>query len=132
MELEIKYLEILVERTSYINTYWNFYIAVATGIIGIVASGKVQITKKIRIILTIAFLLFAISNLHSICDIIDQRTSLIALIKGTLSSVAQTLKPQNVFVYIIFHLLLDTVVVAAIWRINPHEQEPDKGKTSVS
>ncbi len=41
--MDIKILEILVERTSYINTYWNFYIVVATAIIGVVASGKILI-----------------------------------------------------------------------------------------
>lgn len=115
--METDLLKMLIERTSYINTYWNFYIIVSTAVIGTIASGKIHISKTIRVILTIAFLLFAASNLHAILTVNEQRDALVALIPPELSAVSQTLKPGPMLQYITFHLLLDIAVLFGVWRI---------------
>jgi hypothetical protein len=134
--METELLKILVERTSYINTYWNFYIAVATAILGILASGKVAITNNIRIILTVAFVLFTYSNYGAIKDVNEQRTAILNQISeesqnGTtkpekkigntlqekLSIVAGKFKPKSKRQYLLFHLLLDITILVSIWRI---------------
>lgn len=115
------YLEILVERTSYLNTYWNFYIVVSTAVIGTIASGKIHVTKTIRVIITVAFVLFAASNLHAILNVNEQRVALIKLIPASQSTIADTLKPNDMWQYIFFHVLLDSAVFFAVWRINQKE-----------
>lgn len=118
--MDTELLKILVERTSYINTYWNFYIAVATGLVGIIATGKISITTPLRTILITAFVLFAISNLRAIRSINEQRNALIQLIPDSFSIVTKTLKPNATWQYILFHILLDVVVIFAVWCIKPN------------
>ena len=122
--MDIDLLKLLIERTSYINTYWNFYIVVATAIIGIVASGKVNITRNIRIILTIAFILFAFSNYHAIENVNEQRSEISKQIKQeNLVAIKETLKPSDNWKYLLFHLLLDITVLVSLWRISPNNIE---------
>lgn len=117
MESNTDLLKMLIERTSYINTYWNFYIIVATAVIGTIASGKINVTHSIRVILTCAFVLFALSNLQAIICVNKQRTALSNLVPDSFSTITETLRPNNNFRYIAFHLLLDISVLLAVWRI---------------
>lgn len=139
--METDILKILVERTSYINTYWNFYIVVATAILGILASGKIAITKNIRIILTVAFVLFTYSNYGAIKDVNEQRTAIlnqfsveshnetteVKKIPGNtpqekLSIIADKFKPNPKWQYLLFHLLLDITILVSIWRIGSQKE----------
>lgn len=115
--VEAGLLKVMIERASYLNTYWNFYLVVATAIIGSMASGKIRLTKDIRIIFTAAFILFAASNLHAIISINEQRSALGDLIPTALSTVTETLRPGPLWQYIGFHLLLDVSILIAMWRI---------------
>ena len=140
--METDLLKILVERTSYINTYWNFYIVVATAILGILASGKVAITKNIRLILTVSFVLFTYSNYKAIKDVNEQRTVILNQIsvesqketaehekiigntpQEKLSIVAGKFKPNPEWQYLLFHLLLDTTILVSIWRIGSQKED---------
>ena len=134
--MEIDILKILVERTSYINIYWNFYIVVATAILGVLASGKIVITKNIRIILTVAFVLFTSSNYGAIKDVNEQRTAILEQLsvesqyktteaktkfgntpQEKLSIIANKFKPNPEWQYLLFHLLLDITILISIWRM---------------
>lgn len=140
--MEPDLLKILIERTSYINTYWNFYIVVATAIVGTLASGKITINRNIRIIFTVAFVLFAQSNCAAIKDINEQRTAILDQIsvdniekivsgkvttgrndKERIAIIAREFKPNPKLVYLLFHFLLDITVLVAIWRITPNNDK---------
>ena len=118
VENQIELLNILIDRTSYINTYWNFYIIVTTFIIGVIVSDKVNLTKSIRLVMSISFILFAISNYHGIHNLNTQREILIGSITSDLSLIAETFKPDIYLKYLIFHLILDCIVLFSINKIN--------------
>ena len=126
-KMDIDLLKLLVERTSYINTYWNFYIVVATAIVGIVASGKVDITRNIRIVLTVAFILFTYSNYHAIENVNEQRNAISKNIKNKeLVTIKRTFEPNEYWKYLLFHLLLDITVLVSIWRIRINNKKTIK------
>lgn len=117
--MEPDLLKYLIERTSYINTYWNFYIVVATAIFGLLASGKIALTKQVRVIITVAFLLFAFSNIGAILNVNTQRRALINLIlenSANYKSITDTFKPNHWLWYTFFHLCLDVSILLAIWK----------------
>lgn len=125
---DIALLKILIERTGYINTYWNFYVIVATAITGIIVSDKIHITFNIRIILTIAFILFALSNYSAINNLNKQRleiSELIPINKSTnkqLVIVTETLKPRKLSDYKLFHALLDILILSLIWLFKQRKE----------
>ena len=64
-----------IERASAINGYWNLYIAVATGLVGVMSSGKAFTkSKSLKVFLTVAFVVFAYSNLDAILRLGELRT----------------------------------------------------------
>lgn len=143
---DIELLKILIERTGYINTYWNFYIIVATTITGIIVSDKIHITFNIRIILTTAFILFALSNYSAINNLNKQRLEISKLIPSAklsnkeISAVTEILKPRNFWTaktldpinfgsYGLFHLLLDIIILSLIWLFKQKDNDlEDEGK----
>jgi hypothetical protein len=53
-----------IERASALNGFWNLYIAVATGLVGIMASGKpFTQSKALKLFLSFAFVVFAVSEI---------------------------------------------------------------------
>ncbi len=121
---EMGLLKILIERSSYINTYWNFYIIVATSVVGIIASGKIQVTTTIRLFFACSFLLFAVSNLLAITELNEQRKVLVSSISGELSVLAQTFKPSKSYVYTVFHMALNLIVLLCISTIGKNRKQP--------
>jgi len=122
---DFELIKILIDRGSYMNTYWNFYIVVTSAIIGILATGK-EFTrlKAVRGLLCIVFILFAASNFFAIQNLIDQRSALAnQLTSAVPDEIMGTLRPQNVILYAAFHVLLDVVVVACILRIPWHSMK---------
>ncbi len=86
------------------------------------ASGKVFTkSKSLKIFLTIAFVVFAYSNLDGILRLGRLRTALLGLLPNNLQALDESFAPANPWQYIGFHGVLDLLVVAAIWFVPwPH------------
>src|SRR5271166_3712075 len=107
-----------INRASAINQLWNLYIGVATGLVGIMASGKVFTTNiLLKTFLTIAFLVFAYSNLDAIIRLGELRSALLEMLKPEMNPLRDSLAPAKHWQYIAFHGVLDLLVIAAIWFV---------------
>ena len=110
-----------IERASAINTYWNIFIAVATAVIGIMASGKgFTDSTALKLFLTGAFIVFAYSNLDAILRLGELREALLAMLPSELpnhQAVVKSLSPASRWQYTVFHVFLDLSVLAAIWIV---------------
>ena len=116
-------MKILINRSQYINTYWNFYIGVATFVLGLVLSGKFSINRVTKKLLLVSFLLFTVSNLLSIINLNEQRELLISNINLVYSVMAEAFKPDHKLSYILFHLTLDITVLTIVWRTKEEEEK---------
>ncbi len=104
-----------IERASAINGYWNLYIAVATGVVGVMSSGKLFTkSKSLKTFLTVAFVVFAYSNLAAILRLGELRTALLDMLPNNLEALRGSLAPAKPWQYIGFHGALDLLVVASI------------------
>lgn len=114
-------LKILYERAGALNAYWNLYIGVALGCLGILASGK-EFTKRreIKILISVAFVLFALSNLAALYDCNEQRQALMALVEPKFRLAAKAAAPPPGYILILFHSALDLFVVLTIWMVPWH------------
>lgn len=130
MTIEAKeILGFAIERASALNGLWNLYIAVATAGIGLMASGKAFTTSKIlKSALTVAFLVFAYSNIDAIWRLGELRTSLLQLLPQDLDAIKKSLEPATCLQYGVFHFILDLLVVLAIWFVPwPHGDRRSDG-----
>ena len=123
-------LSIAVERSAYINTYWNLLIAVATGVLGILASGKELAGRRdLRVVLACVFSVFAVSNLSAILDLNRQRAAVCALItEPSLRQLVAELRPLASWKYGAFHAVLDVLVVLCIALV-PWTSEARKSRS---
>ena len=107
-----------IERASAINGYWNLYIAVATGLVGIMASGQsFTSSAALKAFLTVAFVVFALSNLDAIVRLGKLRSALLEQLPAVLGEVGKNLAPAPTRQYVAFHSVLDLVVLGAIWFV---------------
>lgn len=108
-----------IDRASAVNTYWNLYIAVATAVIGTMASGKAFVgSTPLKVFLSLAFIVFAASNLFAILRLGDLRTALLDMLPETLPrALTVSLSPASPAAYSAFHIALDLVVLACIWFV---------------
>ena len=125
IDLESKdILGFAIDRASAINTYWNIFIAVATAVVGVMASGKTFTDSlTLQIILTGAFVVFAYSNLEAIIRLGKLRKALLAMLPDDLpncEAVVESLSPAGRWHYAGFHVFLDVVVLSAIWFVPWH------------
>ena len=133
MELQTKeILSAIFDRVDAVNTYWNFYIVVSLGLLGIMASAK-PFTEKVntKIILTSGFFVFALSNGWAIWDDNNLRHELIELLPDKYESLACEARPLPTFLLILFHGTIDLVVILSIWFVPWKEldsNESDKMK----
>jgi AcrR family transcriptional regulator len=120
-------LKIVFERAEALNGYWNLYIAVSLGVLGLMASGKPFTQfRQTKILLTIGFVAFALSNLDVILDTNEQRRALAALIEEKFRAAAKFAAPPDDWKVIAFHVVLDTVVALCIWMLPWHGAQDDK------
>ncbi len=114
-------LKLLFDRADALNGYWNLYIAVALGVLGLMASGKsFAHLRQTKALLTIAFVVFALSNLEVLIATNEQRRAIAALIDPAYRAAAQHAGPPENWKLIAFHLTLDLVVVLCIWLVKWH------------
>ena len=111
-------LGLAIDRASAINGYWNLYIAVATGLVGVMSSGKgFTRSRSLQVFLTVAFVIFAYSNLDAILRLGELRTALLHLLPAEMEAIGKSLQPAKPWQYMAFHGTLDLLVVAAIWFV---------------
>jgi hypothetical protein len=110
-----------IERASALNGLWNLFIAVATGIVGVMASGKAFTTSRsLKVFVSLAFVAFAYVNLEAMLRLGELRQALVSMLPSALSGRAEvvaSLSPAKPWQYVVFHLFLDAVVLAAIWVV---------------
>ena len=110
-----------IDRASAINTYWNIFIAVATAVVGVMASGKAFTNSRVlKIFLSGAFVVFAYSNFEAIIRLGELREALLDMLPNDLpnrQAVVGSLSPAEWWQYAGFHVFLDAVVLAAIWFV---------------
>jgi len=117
-------LSFLFQRADATQTFWNFYITIATALLTFLAAGKTQwINKKVCAVLTVGFLVFAFANFGAVDQVRGQRAALISLIPKLDSydpcfkAVIESTKPPTASDLKLFHGTLDGIVVALIWII---------------
>jgi hypothetical protein len=114
-------LDLAIERASAVNTYWNLFIGVATGVVGVMASGKAFTTSRtLKVFLSLAFALFAYSNLEAILALGRLRDALLQILPSEFPNrniLIENLKPADAWKYITFHGVLDAIVLGAIWLV---------------
>jgi hypothetical protein len=107
-----------IDRASAINGYWNLYIAVATCLVGVMSSGKVFTkSKSLKVFLTVAFVVFAYSNLDAILRLGELRTELLEMLPSDMKGLRDSLSPAKPWQYVNFHGVLDLLVIFAIWFV---------------
>lgn len=113
-------LEIAIERSGALNNYWNIFIAVSLGVVGVMASGETFTDSDIlKIVLTVAFVVFAYANLDAILCLGKLRQALINKIKEDegLKPIVESIKPAKNWHYVVFHVLLDISVIFSVWFV---------------
>lgn len=121
-----------IDRASAILTYWNIFIAVATAIVGIMASGKgFTSSKRLKWFLTFAFVVFAVSNLDAIVRLGELRTSFLLMLDAandTERTLIASLQPAPSWQYVLYRVTLDAVVIGAIWLVRWPAAETKAGE----
>lgn len=114
-----KLLPILIERSGAINTYWNLFIGVALGCLGLFASAKpFTASSRFKALVTLAFAWFAWSNLDAILALNRMRNAIADLItEESLRRIVSELRPYSTSSYIVYHLVLDLSVVFTLWFV---------------
>lgn len=123
-------LKIIFERAEALNGYWNLYIAVAFGVLTLMASGK-PFTKhrSTKLFLTLAFIFFAFSNLQVLYDTNVQRGILVSLAVSPYVEVAAHAGPPDHWKLFLFHGALDFIVVMCIWFVPWHSASGNEGRS---
>jgi hypothetical protein len=121
----------LFERGNAMQSFWGFYITVSIGLIAFFGSSRRPIL--LAILVSIAFVGFATVNVSGMSDIARQRmflwqqlesfgtatTSTEGVLEGRdfvigLKKISQPPNPTGV---IVFHIICDVAVLAAIWAL---------------
>ena len=110
-----------IERASALNGLWNLFIAVATAVVGVMASGRsFTASPLLKVSLSLAFVAFACVNLDAMIRLGNLREALLGMLPPALpnrAEIVKSLSPAESWQYKSFHLFLDAVVLAAIWFV---------------
>ena len=75
----------------------------------------------IKVILSVAFLLFALSNLGALVEVQQQRHALARLADAKVTEetrdVVKLMHPPPLYLIVGFHVLMDIAVVVAVWVV---------------
>lgn len=117
------FLAIVFERSNAAQSLWNFYVVAALGIVGFLASAPARVkTKRIRILVTLGFILFILLNLPALVAVTRERLVLIEAVNDAMSKtallplrdvIAQSVLP--IWGVLAVHLVVDAAVIVAIW-----------------
>jgi len=116
-------LAFLFQRADATQTFWNFYVGVATAALGIVTAGKAEwLNRWVCSGLTVAFAVFALGNFAALDAMRAQRQELIAVAKdmkgySRVEKVVDAVRPPTKEELRLFHGALDLGIVLAIWGV---------------
>ena len=122
MELS-EVIKMALERYDSVWLAWNVYIGVTLGSLGFLSAVKTNMpARRLRALVAVGFVVFAISNLSVIIDLFGQREALLTLADslilvdpgGDIRSLLSEIEPPARTAVIIFHLFLDTIVVITV------------------
>ena len=131
-------LAMFLQQAEVVRWYWNFFFAVALGLIGLLAGVKARpVSKRALPIVLLGFVVFAAGNLSAIDATQYQRAALreLALSKAVTSQERNATMAMDVpprLHYVAFHIVCDILVCIAIIWVNPesrraaHAQQTDK------
>lgn len=121
-------LTIFFERSTAMQTYWNFYVTIVLAYIAFFGSIKPSpTTRHAATLLTAGFLVFAVVNLEALLDVTRQRWVLRELLvaqppvlealpdANIVASVTTMLTPPRVIGVIAVHVIGDILTLIAIW-----------------
>ena len=126
--MELKdFVELGLAKADAVQTFWNYYLVVVTAIVGIYVSEKVHIiirAKATKGVLVVLFMLFAASNLNGLLKNWDVREAISSAalndyqydeaLHGDIVALI-TITPEERRLNIVFHLVLDLIMVLFIW-----------------
>ena len=121
-------LSMFFERSNSMQTYWSFYVTIVLAYVaffgGVKPSRKTTYTA---VLLTVAFVMFAVVNLDGLLDVTRQRIVFRELLttKSTLltsqpdqavvANLAKVLTPPPVGSVVVVHVVGDVLTLVAIW-----------------
>lgn len=122
IEAQQKLLELVFSRADALNGFWNLYIAVSLGLLGLMASAKpFTEVKAVKVLLSVAFVAFAYANYDVIAATNVQRSELLKLLAGSIYlPAAQHARPPTSGELAAFHGILDALVLALVWLVPWH------------
>jgi hypothetical protein len=114
-------LGFVIDSTSRMNSYWNFFVGVSTAVFATLATGG-DLTKSwaFKLGLTFAFVMFIASNLLPMLSVIEQKEALLDMRRSDTvitEALASSFSRVGRNGYIAFHLVADTIVLSAIWFV---------------
>jgi hypothetical protein len=112
-------LDLSFNRASALKDFWNIFIVVGIGVVTIMVSAKPFTgSPYIKIILTLTFLTFAVSNLLALHQTNRQRNELLNMLPmGEFTDLVKTMRPETAWVLALFHGSIDVLVCLAIWIV---------------
>jgi hypothetical protein len=121
--------DLLVSSRAELSTLWNIFIVVVLGLVSLAYSQKGPADRRLRAALMVAFGVFAIGNLYSVLTVHSFSLSLVAELRdasfsGRLAKTFVGLQVSPVWRVAAYHILLDVVVVAALWVKRGPRAEP--------
>ena len=122
MDEQLKLLALIFARADALNIYWNLYLALALGLLGLMASGKPFTGRvSVKLLLSVGFIGVALSNLGVIDAINEQRRQLLLLLGDSPAlAAARAAMPPERWRVAAFHLGLDVLVVMCVWFVPWH------------
>lgn len=108
------------DRSSAMQTLWNFYVTIALALLAFFGSSTATHRKTVAVFITVAYVAFAIVNLDALVDATRQRRTLQKTATSKASteeekSIAKTLTPPRVASVIVFHVCGDVLTIAGVW-----------------
>ena len=124
------FLAYYCDRSNAMETFWNFYLVVALGVLGFVVTAKAEGGKQFRaVILSLGFGLFAITNAGGLWQAAGQRNSASCAVHHSetlLKNNPADRYVQEVLPYVtsptqyqvlLVHIIADILIVGSIWTI---------------
>lgn len=125
-EQPVKLLELVYIRADAFNLLWMLYIAVAAGVLGLLASGsRLGKSRQFKVLITLAFCAFAASHFWALMINASQREAMLTLFNATdYWQAAITARPPPIEAYAAVHAVFDLVVIACILGVPWHVEAP--------
>ncbi len=127
MNLGIQAVSLVFERFEFWQTQWLFFYTVASAFLALLVSGKLtQDNWKVRLAISMFFLLFAIGHIRAMRDIQEQRIHLMEAVLNDTSLkpfhlAVKAAKPPTKCQVTLYHIVLDALIVGLIWFIPKSE-----------